>query len=307
MKKLYFLIFLLLCSIVYANPNVNSTNSAKNLQTNTSLQKLFSKYGIKGTLIISTQDKLISNDIKRAKVRYMPASTFKIYNALVGLDLGIVRDSDEVFYRYNGEPVSIESWKSNASLKSGMKISQVPAFQELARKIGRERMQEYLHKLHYGNESIGKDIDYFWLDDSLQISALEQLEFIERLSTLSLPVSKKAQQEVIKTIKLEDTKEYTLYGKTGLSKWDNSGVSWFVGFVEIDSANLANGGKIDSKTGDTKTLGNRAMADSHKVRYPFAFNADSKSLEEYAKTHNLTQRAQIELVKECIETIISQN
>lgn len=296
MKKLYFLIFLLLCSIVYAKPNVDSANSAKNLQTNTSLQKLFSKYGVKGTLIINMQGKLISNDTKRAKVRYMPASTFKIYNALVGLDLGIVRDSDEVFYHYSGEPVSIESWKSNASLKSGMKISQVPAFQELARKIGRERMQEYLHKLHYGNESIGKDIDYFWLDDSLQISALEQLEFITRLSILSLPVSKKAQQEVIKTIKLEDTKEYTLYGKTGLSKWDNSGVSWFVGFVEVTSSTK---GKI---VGDTKFKG-----DTHKVRYPFAFNADSKSLEEYAKTHNLTQRAQIEFVKECIETIISQN
>lgn len=293
MKKLYFLIFLLLCSIAYANPNVDSTNSTKNLQTNTSLQKLFSKYGIKGALIISTQDKLISNDIKRAKVRYMPASTFKIYNALVGLDLGIVRDSDEVFYHYSGEPVSVDLWRSNASLKSGMKISQVPAFQELARKIGRERMQEYLHKLHYGNESIGKDIDYFWLDDSLQISALEQLEFITRLSTLSLPVSKKAQQEVIETIKLEDTKEYTLYGKTGLSKWDNSGVSWFVGFVEVASSTK---GKI---AGDTKFKG-----DSHKVRYPFAFNADSKSLEEYAKTHNLTQRAQIEFVKECIESIL---
>lgn len=281
----------MLCSIAYAN--TDSTNPTQNLQTNATLQKLFSKYSIKGTLIINMQGTLISNDISRAKIAYMPASTFKIYNALIALDLGIVRDSEEVFYNYNGEPVSLESWRSDANLKSGMQISQVPAFKELARKISRERMQEYLHKLHYGNEKIGKNIDDFWLDDSLQISALEQLELITRLSNLSLPVSKKAQQEVIKTIKLEDAKEYTIYGKTGLSKWDNSGVSWFVGFVEVASSTK---GKI---AGDTKFKGV-----SHKVRYPFAFNADSKSLEKYAKTHNLTQRAQIEFVKECIESIL---
>ncbi|WP_198672575.1 class D beta-lactamase [Helicobacter burdigaliensis] len=235
--------------------------------------------------------------MSRAKVRYMPASTFKIYNALIGLDLGIVRDSEEIFYHYDGEPVSLESWRSDASLKSGMQISQVPAFRELARKISREKMHEYLHKLHYGNEKIGKNIDSFWLDDSLQISALEQLELITSLSNLNLPVSKKAQQEVIKTIKLEDTKEYTLYGKTGLSKWDNSGVSWFVGFIEINF-------DADGKgRGGTTNLRDSNLENSHKARYTFAFNADSKSLEKYAKAHNLSQRAQIEFIKECLEAI----
>ncbi|WP_442908591.1 penicillin-binding transpeptidase domain-containing protein [Helicobacter sp. WB40] len=288
MQKLS-LIFLLLFSIAYANTNIDSTNK---LQTNSTLQKLFSKYDIKSTIIINMQGKLISNDTSRAKVRYMPASTFKIYNALIGLDLGIMRDSEDIFYHYDGKPVSLESWRSDACLKSGMQISQVPAFKELARKIGREKMQSYLYKLHYGNEKIGKNIDDFWLDDSLQINALEQLELITSLSNLSLPVSKKAQQEVIKIIKLEDTKEYTIYGKTGLSKWDNSGISWFVGFVEVASSTK---GKI---AGDTKFKGV-----SHKVRYTFAFNADSKSLEKYTKTHNLPQRVQIEFVKEYLGAI----
>lgn len=279
MQKLS-LIFLLLFSIAYANTNVVSTNPTQNLQTNATLQKLFSKYDIKGTLIINIQDKFISNNVKRVKVRYMPASTFKIYNALFGLDLGVVRDNKEIFYRYHGEPVSIESWKRDANLKSGMQISQVPAFQELARKIGRNRMQSYLNKIHYGNEKIGKDVSSFWLDDSLQISAIEQLELITLLSNLSLPISKKAQKEVIEIIKLEDNNKYKLYGKTGLSKWDDSGISWFVGFIEINTT-------------------------SNKIIYPFAFNANYKSLKNYAKTYGIEQKlSQITFVKECLEKLL---
>ena len=55
----------------------------------------------------------------------------------------------------------LESWKADASLRSAIKLSQVPAYKELARRIGAERMQANIKKLHYGNESMGNKIDSF--------------------------------------------------------------------------------------------------------------------------------------------------
>ena len=89
--KVYCLIFILVCN-VFAQIN-------KNININTNLQDIFNKYNIQGVFIINMQGNIQSNNAKRAKVRYMPASTFKIYNALFGLDLGVVRDNKEIFYR----------------------------------------------------------------------------------------------------------------------------------------------------------------------------------------------------------------
>ncbi|RAX58429.1 hypothetical protein CCZ01_03160 [Helicobacter monodelphidis] len=262
---------------------------------NQKLESIFKKYGVKGVLVIQAgfcnQEEIEkcpkystiykqniknnSNDFNRSKIRYMPASTFKIYHSLFALDSGIIPNVDKNFYHYSGESVAIESWKSDANLRNAMHKSQVPAFQQIAQKLGKVRMQNYLTTLHFGNETIGEKLDYFWLDNSLKISAQEQISLIGRLSTLSLPFSKENQQQVIDIIALEKGQNYTLYGKTGLTRFDSSGISWFVGFLDYKG-----------------------------IIYPFAFNADSHSLHNYTHGTN-TKKPQIPFVKECLEEIIN--
>lgn len=199
------------------------------------LDDVFARHGVNGTLVIYDVQKngYWLHNAGRAAERFYPASTFKIFNSLIGLSEGIVKDADEVFYRYGGEPVYFESWKADASLRSAIKLSQVPTYKELARRIGTERMQANIKKLHYGNESIGSKIDSFWLEGPLKISALEQVKLLTALARGQLPYPQKAQQQVCDITVLKQTDACTLHGKTGWAA-DNikTPVGWFVGWAE---------------------------------------------------------------------------
>mgnify|MGYP000178968997 FL=1 len=195
-----------------------------------SLDDVFARHGVNGTLVIYDVQKngYWLHNAGRAAERFYPASTFKIFNSLIALSEGVVKDADEVFYRYSGE-----SWKADASLRSAIKISQLPAYKELARKTGLERMQQNITRLSYGNGTIGDKIDSFWLQGPLKISALEQVQLLTKLAQHKLPYPPAAQQQVCDITVLKQTDAYTLHGKTGWAT-DNIAVpvGWFVGWVE---------------------------------------------------------------------------
>src|SRR6478752_6920752 len=159
----------------------------------------FDKAGLKGTFVLlDTDGTLRGHDEARAGTRYVPASTFKIPNSLIGLDCGAVSSVDEVL-PYGGKPQFMKEWEHDMGLRAAIKISNVPIYQELARRIGLERMKAGVDKLHYGNRELGKIVDRFWLDGPLKISAVEQVEFLRRLTAGELAVSAaalKAVQEI---------------------------------------------------------------------------------------------------------------
>lgn len=194
---------------------------------------IFAKHKLNGTFVmydVSNQKYLIYNGI-RAFSRFSPGSTFKIPHSLIALETGCVNSVDEIFYHYGNEQVFLESWKADASLRSAIKISQVPAYKHMAGLIGRKRMQQHLNKLQYGNMIIGSE-NAFWLDNSLQISAYEQTELLKKLIMLQLPYSEDNQQAVQKICQLSMDADNILYGKTGWAT-DNIQVpiGWFVGWL----------------------------------------------------------------------------
>ncbi|EAI4483952.1 TPA: OXA-493 family class D beta-lactamase [Campylobacter lari] len=212
MKKI-FLLFGLFCSFALANEN---------------LKDLFKDYNESGVFIAYDGKNYYSNDFKKANKRILPASTFKIFNALIALNEGVVKDTNEIFYHYKGEKVFLPSWKNNANLALAMQRSQLPAYKELARKIGLEKMQKNLNKLNYGNQKISK-IDEFWIDDSLQISLKEQATLLFKLANLTLDYPKHIQEEVINIIKLKENDHYELFAKTG---WGLRQYGQIVGFIK---------------------------------------------------------------------------
>jgi hypothetical protein len=118
---------------------------------------LFRDAGVDGTFVLMDERRgeLRGHNRMRAERRFSPASTFKIANALIGLSLGAVGSVDELIpYTGDANPFMRE-WLEPMGLRGAMKVSNVPLYQELARRIGLVRMGEAIRRLHYGNEQIG--------------------------------------------------------------------------------------------------------------------------------------------------------
>src|SRR4051812_40868150 len=138
-------------------------------------QRHFAAKGVRGTFVLfePLQSRYTVVDPARAKHRFLPASTFKIANALIGLDAGSIADENEVF-AWDGKPRPRPEWERDQTLATGMRDSTVWMFQEVARRTGKATMREWLRRLDYGNGDIAGGIDQFWLQGGLRISARDQ-------------------------------------------------------------------------------------------------------------------------------------
>lgn len=179
-------------------------------------------------------DTYFSYNRKRVNSGFLPASTYKIFNSLVALETGVVRNENEVL-RWDGVKRAVASWNQDQSMREAIKNSTVWFYQEMARRIGQDRMQHYVDQVDYGNRNIGGGIDRFWLDGALRITAKEQLDFLVKLHRNQLPFSPKTISTVKDILINEKTEIYVLRAKTG---WAGLGdkfvpqIGWWVGYVE---------------------------------------------------------------------------
>jgi beta-lactamase class D len=197
----------------------------------------FASRAVDGTMVVydESADRYQVFGRARAETRLSPASTFKLFNALVALDSGAVKDEYEVI-RWDGVQHSIADWNRDHSLASGMKFSALWFYQEMARRAGAARMQQWIDKVGYGNRDIGGGIDQFWLGGKLRISAVEQVAFLRRLATGTLPFSPRAQETVRRIAIVESAPDYVIHAKTGWARKSDIGrtddLGWYVGWVE---------------------------------------------------------------------------
>ena len=173
---------------------------------------------------------------------YLPASTFKIVNSLIGIETGRISNENMVikwdgitrFYPLGDTAVG---WNRDLTMKEAFKASAVPYYQEVARRIGKDTMQKWLDTLGYGQRygkfSIANNIDTFWLDNSLKITADEELGLVKKLYFDQLPFFKSTQKTVRTVMLQEDNANYKLSYKTGWGfRQDGSPVGWIVGWIE---------------------------------------------------------------------------
>ncbi|MDD2708319.1 MAG: penicillin-binding transpeptidase domain-containing protein [Verrucomicrobiae bacterium] len=173
-----------------------------------------------------------------------PCSTFKIWNTLIGLEIGIISSPGEDFYKWDGKKRFIPEWNMNLNLKEAFQVSCVPAFQGLARKIGPEKMKSWINEIGYGDRNISAGIDRFWLPSPdwqpIRISPREQAGLIQKLVTGKLPFAQKPQAVLKEIMFIRKTERGTLYGKTGTGdKTSGTPVGWFVGYVESGERTFA--------------------------------------------------------------------
>ena len=208
--------------------------SARTYQETPDLEQCFHDAGVTGTFVLFdvTTDTMLVHNQTRAKKRFIPASTFKIANSLIGLDTGAVKNVDEIL-PYGGRPQWRKEWEQDMGLREAIKVSNVAIYQELARRIGINRMREGVKQLHYGNMEIGDVVDRFWLDGPLMISAVEQTEFLSHLIGGSLPIKPEAVEAVKEITLIEKKAGYELHAKTGW--WVGKKppqIGWWVGWIE---------------------------------------------------------------------------
>jgi len=192
--------------------------------------------------------------------RLSPCSTFKIYNTLIGLELGLIKGPDDPWYKWDGVRRDIDGWNQDLTLREAFRVSAVPAYMILARQIGAERMKKYIEEINYGNNDISAGIDIFWLNPSegtpLMISADEQVALLNNLLDGKLPFSEKNIAILKDVMRVVKTEKGTLYGKTGSSKSADGkwSLGWFVGFLEhngttyVFACNITGGEEPSGKT-----------------------------------------------------------
>ena len=152
MKLIY--TFLLLCFFASCSNKQVEKSTTKNFEsenvTNETFQALIDSADMNGTIVIfdTKQNTYTSNDFKWAETGFLPASTFKIPNTLIALETVVLRDENTIL-KWNGEKHWMEAWNKDLTLKEAFHASCVPCYQEIARKIGVERMNRYLKSFDY--------------------------------------------------------------------------------------------------------------------------------------------------------------
>lgn len=234
MKQLTILPLILLFSCSEeAEPIIETQDrSDRTLAIQKELNEIIVNADVKGSILIWDGNKYYSNDFEWAKKGRLPASTFKIPNSIIALELGII-ENDSTIIEWDGEPRYRKVWEQDLTFKEAFHHSCVPCYQDIARKIGVQRMKNYLNKMSYDKMKFDStNLDMFWLEGQSEITQYQQISFLRTFNEQKLPISKRTHTIMRRMMIIEENEEYTLRGKTGWSVVNDVDNCWFVGFVE---------------------------------------------------------------------------
>jgi len=195
------------------------------------IKSLFDQTHTTGVLVIKRgqTEEIYGNDLKRASTEYVPASTFKMLNALIGLEHHKATTT-EVF-KWDGQKRLFPDWEKDMTLGDAMKASAIPVYQELARRIGLDLMSKEVKRIGFGNADIGSKVDNFWLVGPLKITPEQETQFAYELANKTLPFSKNVQEQVQSMVFIEEKNGRKIYAKSGWG-WDvEPQVGWLTGWV----------------------------------------------------------------------------
>lgn len=215
--------------------------SPNNVKVEEGFKKYFDENKVTGTfgLFDNGAGQFTIYNLSRFKdSSYLPASTFKIINSLIGIETGRVTN-EKMLIKWNGK-VNIfpggdtaRDWNRDLTMEEAFAVSALPYYQEVARRIGKDTMQRWIDSLQYGNKQIGTAIDSFWINNTLKVTPDEQLGLVKRLYFAQLPFQKRTQEIVKKMMIRENNANYQLAYKTGLGFKENGNlVGWVVGWIE---------------------------------------------------------------------------
>nr|EKV4258230.1 OXA-24 family carbapenem-hydrolyzing class D beta-lactamase [Acinetobacter baumannii] len=231
------LVSLSACSSIKTKSEDNFHISSQ--QHEKAIKSYFDEAQTQGVIIIKEGKNLSTygNALARANKEYVPASTFKMLNALIGLE-NHKATTNEIF-KWDGKKRTYPMWEKDMTLGEAMALSAVPVYQELARRTGLELMQKEVKRVNFGNTNIGTQVDNFWLVGPLKITPVQEVNFADDLAHNRLPFKLETQEEVKKMLLIKEVNGSKIYAKSGWGMGVTPQVGWLTGWVE-----QANGKKI---------------------------------------------------------------
>ncbi len=219
--------------------------SPNNVSEDNSFKKYFDSAGVTGCFgfFDNGQGNFTIYNLRRFKDSvYLPASTFTLINSLIGIESGRINNEnmvikwDAVTRFYPGTDTAF-AWNKDLTMKEAFKTSAVPYFQEVARRIGKDTMQRWMDSLgfgqRYGKFTIKNNLDTFWLDNSLKVTADEELGLVKKLYFDQLPFFKGTHQKIRNMMLEEDNANYKLSYADGWGFTENGhALGWLTGWIE---------------------------------------------------------------------------
>ena len=219
-------------SIYAADGNHYQWNSSSENISYVDLSTYFREYEGSFVLYELENDTWSIHDMEHALLRVAPNSTYKIYDALFGLEEGVITP-DNSFITWNGETYPFESWNADQTLQSAMDSSVNWYFQAMDEQLGFSNVYSYIQEIGYGNENMSGDFSTYWMESSLEISPLEQVELLTKLQNNSFGFTPENINAVKDSIYISSSDTGTFYGKTGTGRVNGQDVNgWFIGYIE---------------------------------------------------------------------------
>ena len=192
-------------------------------------------HGYNGSFVLYDLKKDTWNiyDMEQATLRTSPNSTYKIYDALFGLEERIITPQDS-FMAWDGTDFPFKAWNTDQDLYSAMHASVNWYFQEIDSQLGESTIKHYVREIGYGNKEISSDLSSYWIESSLKISPVEQVMLLTDLYRNHFDFSPENIEAVKKSICLFSSENQNLYAKTGTGRTEGQDRNgWFIGFLEI--------------------------------------------------------------------------
>ena len=142
MRAIFCLLSFLILCLLFAN----------NVEIDNSLKKYFDENKVDGCFALmdnGTGKFTVYNLARYRDSSYLPASTFKIVNSLIGLQTGKI-SNDSMVIKWDGVKRRVDDWNKDLTMYKAFRVSAVPYYQEVARRIGKDTMQFWLDSLKYG-------------------------------------------------------------------------------------------------------------------------------------------------------------
>jgi beta-lactamase class D len=235
----------LIQSLLFAGALILFACNTQNVTQDDSLKKYFEDAKVQGTfgLFDNAQGQFtVYNLVRFRDSAYLPASTFKIFNSLAALGTGVIFSDTVVVpwdkvVRTGPGGDTMHPWNKDMDMREAFAVSNVGFYQEMARRIGKDTMQMLLDSVGFGRRydtfRITDNIDRFWLDNTLKVTADEQLGFVKRLYFKQLPFQNR-EQEIVKNLLIRERNDkYVLAYKTGWGTTEaGTQLGWIVGWIE---------------------------------------------------------------------------
>ena len=196
------------------------------------LSSYFGEYEGSFVLYNLENDSWSIHDMDHATLRVAPNSTYKIYDALFGLEEDVITPEDSLI-AWNGESYPFKAWNADQTLQSAMASSVNWYFQSMDERLGTTSVYDYIKEIGYGNENMSGDFSTYWMESSLEISPVEQVELLTKLQNNSFGFAPENINAVKDSICISSSDAGSFYGKTGTGRVDGQDVNgWFIGYIE---------------------------------------------------------------------------